>query len=345
EPACRLIQKLPEDPRYPQIVQVWFSLGLTAELVQEDVLLRFLAGLKSKHVDDVAVRGVAFSGASTDVPGRVLRPKVISRLTNAPIVVANNTWTSFHGTLSDQKLLADGMTRFTLNGGRLLRLGWNWFAREAWMLQAWSVFGARGISMEDDLSVYCVSSFSTPLPSTNIFQTFSSLAPQWGASFHTLKPVDNPDNLSFSLSNHLPLTWNMAEPLPITSGPLMKTATLRSHATSAKTLAFQRHSVSLNFPDHSLGRTMPTTLYANISFSEGLTQLPLEDGASMLAAHLSAPEGPIAAHPIQKPLEATTYNAHRSSFWSPIFLPPSSGISGSSDTPAQTRDLDIEDID
>ncbi|KAK1220086.1 hypothetical protein PQX77_017166 [Marasmius sp. AFHP31] len=130
------------------------ELPLTAELVQEDVLLRFLAGLKSKHVDDVVVREVAFSGASTRVPERVLRPTVISRLTNAPIAVANNTWTSFHGTLSDQKLLADGMARFTLADGVRLWLEWNWDAGRAWMAQAWSVFGARGISMEEDLRVY-----------------------------------------------------------------------------------------------------------------------------------------------------------------------------------------------
>ncbi|KAK1234263.1 hypothetical protein PQX77_002538, partial [Marasmius sp. AFHP31] len=131
------------------------ELPLTAELVQEDVLLRFWAGLKSKHVNDVVVGGVASSGALTDVPERVLRPTVISTLTNAPIAVANNaTWMSFHGTLSDQKLLADGMAKFTLAGEDYLWLGWNWDARWVWMAQAWSVFGAHGISMEEDLSVY-----------------------------------------------------------------------------------------------------------------------------------------------------------------------------------------------
>ncbi|KAK1215696.1 hypothetical protein PQX77_021701 [Marasmius sp. AFHP31] len=130
------------------------ELPLTAELVQEDVLLRFLAGFKSKQIDDVVVGGVAFSRASTAVPERVLRPTVISRLTNAPIAVANNTWTSFHDSLSDQKLLADGMTRFTLDGRGHLWLEWNLDVKEAWMTQAWSVFGARGISMEEDMSVY-----------------------------------------------------------------------------------------------------------------------------------------------------------------------------------------------
>ncbi|KAK1216168.1 hypothetical protein PQX77_021221 [Marasmius sp. AFHP31] len=321
------------------------ELPLTAELVQEDVLLRFLAGLKSKHVDDVVVREVAFSGASTLVPERVLRPTVISTLTNAPIAVANNTWTSHWNSLSHRKLLADGMTRFTLADGDNLQLKWNWDAEEAWMTQAWSVFGARGISMEEDLSLYRASSFSTPLPSTDIFQAFSSLVPGCLATFQTLKPVNDPNNPSFSLSNHLLSTSTPETPLPFISGPLIKTATLRSRTTSASTLAFQRHSTLFKSPSHTLGQMKPTTPYANINSSEGLTQPPLVDGASMLAAHLSAPEGPITAHPIQKPLEATTYNARRSSFWSPIFLPPSSEISGSSDTPAQTRDLDIEDID
>ncbi|KAK1234578.1 hypothetical protein PQX77_002220, partial [Marasmius sp. AFHP31] len=130
------------------------QLPLTAELIQEDVLLRFLAGLKLKDVDDVVVRGVAFSGPSTFAREPVLWPTVISTLTNAPIAVANNTWTSFHDNLSDQKVLGNGLTRFTLAGGDTLELGWNWDAEKAWMAQAWSVFGARGIFTEEDLSVY-----------------------------------------------------------------------------------------------------------------------------------------------------------------------------------------------
>ncbi|KAK1216165.1 hypothetical protein PQX77_021218 [Marasmius sp. AFHP31] len=142
-------------PRPSKWISEREQLPLTAELIQEDVLLRFLAGFKSKDIDDVVVRGVAFSSALTDVPERVLRPTVISTLTNAPITVANNTqWTSFHNSLSDQNLLADGMTRFTLTDGDSLWLTWNWETEWAWMAQAWSVFGARGISMEEDLSVY-----------------------------------------------------------------------------------------------------------------------------------------------------------------------------------------------
>ncbi|KAK1217707.1 hypothetical protein PQX77_019627 [Marasmius sp. AFHP31] len=252
------------------------ELPLTAELVQEDVLLRFLAGLKSKHVDEVVVIGVAFSGASTDVPELVLRPTVISTLTNAPIAVANNSgWTSIHRSLSHRKLLADGMVRFTLASEDTLRLVCNLGARKAWMAQAWSVFDARGISLEEDLSVYRVSLFSTPLLSTNIFQTFSSLAPHCLAAFHTLKPVDNSKNQSIFLFDHFLSTWTMATPLLFISGPLMKTASLRSHTTSASTLAFQQRSESLNSPTHTFGQMMHTTPYANISYSEGLTLPPL----------------------------------------------------------------------
>ncbi|KAK1217453.1 hypothetical protein PQX77_019890 [Marasmius sp. AFHP31] len=139
------------------------QLPLTAELIQEDILLRFLAGLKSKHVNDAVVRGVAYSGAWTAVPEQVLRPTVISTLTNTPIADANNTWTSHWNSLSDRKLLADGMARFTLAGRGILWLGWNWDALKAWIAQAWSVFGARGISMEEDLSVYYLTYLRTEL--------------------------------------------------------------------------------------------------------------------------------------------------------------------------------------
>ncbi|KAJ8094809.1 hypothetical protein PM082_010020 [Marasmius tenuissimus] len=147
-------------PSGPYLDLGWRDIGveelpLTAELVQEDVLLRFLASLKSKAVDDVVVGGVASSGALIWVSDRVLRPTVISTLTNTPIAVANNdAWRSVNDTLSDRKLLENGLTRFTPAGGGCVSLGWNWDAKEAWMAQAWSVFSARGISLDEDLSVF-----------------------------------------------------------------------------------------------------------------------------------------------------------------------------------------------
>ncbi|KAK1234776.1 hypothetical protein PQX77_002015 [Marasmius sp. AFHP31] len=336
------------------------ELPLTAELVQEDVLLRFLAGLKSKHVDDVVVCEVASSGAPTDVPERVLRPTVISGLTNALIAVANNTWTSFGNSLSDGKLLADGMARFTLTGRGRLLLEWNWGPREPWMAQAWSVFGARGISMEEDLSVYHL---VYPYASLEGYLSDSEACRRSQQPIYLfVRPppfdLDNGDTSSihfwsFDEDGHSPLPCNLCQDfgLPTTftiyqvsesfSWPNNAYDSLRQYQLlrgfDPSTADFAR---SLGFDKNIFQPLSDSDRFAQVN-----QELPLEDGASMLAAHLSAPEGPIAAHPIQEPLEATTYNAHQSSFWSPIFLPPSSGISGSSDTPAQTCDLDIEDID
>ncbi|KAK1228969.1 hypothetical protein PQX77_007979 [Marasmius sp. AFHP31] len=66
------------------------KLPLTTELVQEDVLLRFLASLQSKDIDDVVVSGVvASSDAWIGVPEPVLRPTVISTVTNAPLAITS----------------------------------------------------------------------------------------------------------------------------------------------------------------------------------------------------------------------------------------------------------------
>ncbi|KAJ8079166.1 hypothetical protein PM082_021666 [Marasmius tenuissimus] len=129
------------------------ELPLTGELAQEDILLRFLARLKSKEVDHVVVRGVAFSGARTDVmPERVPRPTIIPLLTNTPIAVTNNVLESDCSDLSFRKLLKNGLTRFTLNGGWSFWIKWNLCAAGAWIAQASRVFYARGMSLGDDLS-------------------------------------------------------------------------------------------------------------------------------------------------------------------------------------------------
>ncbi|KAK1225210.1 hypothetical protein PQX77_011890 [Marasmius sp. AFHP31] len=115
-------------------------LPLTAELVQEDVLSRFLASLKSKLVDDVVVGGVSL---------------VISRLTNTPIAITNNIWSGEDG-LSDRDFLENGLTRFTLTGRYSFCLELNPRERLAWLSQAWSIFHARGTSLEapEDLNDY-----------------------------------------------------------------------------------------------------------------------------------------------------------------------------------------------
>ncbi|KAJ8083092.1 hypothetical protein PM082_008958 [Marasmius tenuissimus] len=130
----------------------------TAELVKEDVLLRFLASLKSKEVDHAVVTGILHSGARIEALEQVSQPTVISMATNTPISISDNVWSQVNVWnqafgLSDLKLLRDGLTRLTLADEFFLLLGWNWHASKAWLWQASSVFHACGISSED-LSMY-----------------------------------------------------------------------------------------------------------------------------------------------------------------------------------------------
>ncbi|KAJ8081716.1 hypothetical protein PM082_007562 [Marasmius tenuissimus] len=151
------------------------GLPLTIDFLQEGVLIRFLASQKSKQAD----RAVVGSFVSADVrsslrdsafvPRRVSQPTVFSTLTNAPIAVANNVWTtSLFSNLSDRKLLENGLTRFALTGSFWrIWLEWNRDADEAWISQASSIFHARGIDLEEDLGVY-----ELVYPRTNLFGDF-----------------------------------------------------------------------------------------------------------------------------------------------------------------------------
>ncbi|KAK1233607.1 hypothetical protein PQX77_003234 [Marasmius sp. AFHP31] len=146
-------------PPGPSPLVWWRDLGirnlpLSADFLQEDVLLRFLASLKSKEADHDVVRQLMLGGFRP-TSRRVSQPTVISTLTNTPIAVANNTWRNDNESLSDRKLLENRLTRFTLIGPpQYISLQWNCNADEVWMSQAWNIFGACGISLEDDLSVY-----------------------------------------------------------------------------------------------------------------------------------------------------------------------------------------------
>ncbi|KAK1234075.1 hypothetical protein PQX77_002729 [Marasmius sp. AFHP31] len=139
------------------VVAHWFGesdVPLTTDLLQSDVLLRFAATLKSVKVDRYAI-SFAFPSSSADASVRVSQPTVISKLTNTPIAVANNAWESFNNILSDRKVLRNGLTRFTLAYySQHLSLHCNGNADGTWKSQAWSIFHSRGITLEDDLSVY-----------------------------------------------------------------------------------------------------------------------------------------------------------------------------------------------
>ncbi|KAK1235504.1 hypothetical protein PQX77_001262 [Marasmius sp. AFHP31] len=124
----------------------------TVDLLQEDVCLRFMASCKSKQVDHVFVRGIRSAGSDVAVPESFDQPTVISALTQTPIAVGNNVWESI-GCLVERKVLESGLTRFRVVGDGLFRL-WNWHVHEPWLCQALGVFHARGIGLDDDLSVY-----------------------------------------------------------------------------------------------------------------------------------------------------------------------------------------------
>ncbi|KAJ8089551.1 hypothetical protein PM082_014807 [Marasmius tenuissimus] len=142
----------PKGP-YSQFLGDWLEfkdLPPTAELLQEDVLVRFLASHKSKEADDAFLVAMCYAANDEDVPERVNRPTIFSTRTKTPIAVANNVWKSFWDRLVERTCLENGWTRFRLDGDGTALLGLNWGAEKAWLSQAWSVFHARGVSLEDD---------------------------------------------------------------------------------------------------------------------------------------------------------------------------------------------------
>ncbi|KAJ8094942.1 hypothetical protein PM082_010158 [Marasmius tenuissimus] len=138
----------------------WSALGidlpLSADLLREDVLLRFLASLKKPHDRFVVVVAVDARNSDVHAPERVSQPTVISTSTNTIIAVANNVWTSADDGLSGRSLLENGSTSFVLADRQCFLLIWNQDAENAWLSQAPSIFHARGISLEEDLGGYQV---------------------------------------------------------------------------------------------------------------------------------------------------------------------------------------------
>ncbi|KAK1223951.1 hypothetical protein PQX77_013159 [Marasmius sp. AFHP31] len=289
------------------------QLPLTAELIQEDVLLRFLAALKSKDIDDVVISGVAFSGASTIVPEGVLRPTVISTLTNTPIAIANSFWESCYDSLSDRKLLGNGMVRFTLNSGRYLRLVWSSRAQEGWMAQAWSIFSTRGISLEEDLSAYQLIYRYASLSDYALNYSVCRQAQQ--PIYLFIRPAGLPD-LEYGNTPSLHY-WSFDE-----AGHSTLSDDLYNDFGLPKTLHFFQYFMSRSWSNdaYSCSRQYqllrgfdPSTtdfarslgydhrLFHPLSNSDRFAQVnqepPLEDGASALAAHVPTTEDLITAHP------------------------------------------------
>ncbi|KAJ8079173.1 hypothetical protein PM082_021673 [Marasmius tenuissimus] len=315
----------PSGPHTP--LGVWAfgeeELPLTAELVKEDVLLHFLASLKSKQVDDVVVRGVVSSGAWIDVPERVLRPTVILRLTNTPIAVANNVWESMEDSLSDQKVLENGMTRFTLAGGGYLRLEWNWDADRAWMTQAWSVFSARGISLDEDLGVY---KLVYPRAELSGWLSYSEARQQSQQPVYLfvrppplgLRGADTSSLhfWSFDEDGHSPLSEDLCHDfgLPTELGLFQD---FYSYSWSNDAYSHLRQyqvlrGFDLSTTDFAQFLEFDENIYLPLSDSDRFARVnqepSLDVGASPSIANISALENPITTHPTRLPhgLEPTT---------------------------------------
>ncbi|KAK1215908.1 hypothetical protein PQX77_021470 [Marasmius sp. AFHP31] len=124
----------------------------TTELLQEEVLVRFLACQKSREADDAFIDVMTYASNYRDIPERVNRPTIFSVLTKTLIAVANNPWKSYYDNLVERTCLENGWTRFRLAGDGRLELGLNESidVGKAWLSQAWSVFHARGVSLEDN---------------------------------------------------------------------------------------------------------------------------------------------------------------------------------------------------
>ncbi|KAK1223201.1 hypothetical protein PQX77_013924 [Marasmius sp. AFHP31] len=123
----------------------------TAELLQDEVLLRFLGCQKSREADD-AFMGIMFdTGIDKNVPKWVDRPTIFSALTKTPIAVTNNVWTSSEDNLVERTCLENGWTRFRLDGDGWPTLDLNKDINRAWLSQTSSVFHARGVSLDNDL--------------------------------------------------------------------------------------------------------------------------------------------------------------------------------------------------
>ncbi|KAK1224761.1 hypothetical protein PQX77_012321 [Marasmius sp. AFHP31] len=132
------------------------ELPLTAEMLQEDVFVRFLASLKSREADRLFLGAMWGDGVDDDLnlPEWCDQLTIFSTLTKSPITVANNVWTSGR-VFTERQALENGLTRFRLEGdGSRLELWLNGDAGNAWLSQSSNIFQACGISLDDDLSVY-----------------------------------------------------------------------------------------------------------------------------------------------------------------------------------------------
>ncbi|KAL0578867.1 hypothetical protein V5O48_003147 [Marasmius crinis-equi] len=140
------------------------DLSLDAELVKEDILVRYLT---SRKQDRKVVEGLWWWGGPSQLT--VDRPAVVSTLTDTILAVGSGGWEEEWGCVGEREELANGATRFTLQHDGMymdLRLWFDWGseAREDWLAQAPSVFHAHGIFLEGDMDTYTNACLELVLP-------------------------------------------------------------------------------------------------------------------------------------------------------------------------------------
>ncbi|KAL0572812.1 hypothetical protein V5O48_009157 [Marasmius crinis-equi] len=134
----------------------WENLPNSAELLQDDNCLRFLASLKSKVVDLGVVDAITRRGSEGVSAAKVRQPTVFSTSTNASIAVSDGLWKTGAECLSNRKVMENVMIRFTLEDkDDPVFLCMDWVEGYAvWMSQAPGIFHGYGVSLDDDLSQY-----------------------------------------------------------------------------------------------------------------------------------------------------------------------------------------------
>ncbi|KAK1234938.1 hypothetical protein PQX77_001850, partial [Marasmius sp. AFHP31] len=135
------------------------NLPSTVDFLQEDTVVRFYASRKLREVDGMFIGGMAAKDSKPDHVPELVDPntvEVVSTLSNTPIAIAarhDQTWNSL-GDLLGRTLLENGLCRFRLGNGKWFVLLWGFNERAAWLSQAWSIFHALGITVENDLEAF-----------------------------------------------------------------------------------------------------------------------------------------------------------------------------------------------
>ncbi|KAK1224347.1 hypothetical protein PQX77_012731 [Marasmius sp. AFHP31] len=143
---------------------LWDNIGMgdvpsTVDFLQEDAVVRFYASRKLREVDGMFIERMAAKNSQPDYVPKLVNPntaEVVSTLSNTPIVIAarhDQTWNNL-GDLLERTLLENGLCRFRLGNEKWFELWWGLDAQYAWLSQAWSIFHALEITVEDNLEAF-----------------------------------------------------------------------------------------------------------------------------------------------------------------------------------------------